>query len=386
MAQDGRIGEPQRTRPGHGTAPPPAVAARQEIATHRVFFPAAMLLSAVEIPLWAALHRARPELAVWHAHEMLFGYALAVVTGFLLARLDRRTLAGLALAWLVARLAAPLGATVAAGIAALGFALGLGAIGARRFLRAARKGRNQMFAFMLLGMAAAEAVYQGGALGLMAGGEWRGALLMLDLVSLIMLQMGGRVIPAATAGALARRGIMLRDRVQPWVETALGALMVVVIAADQVAALSALAGGASVAAAALALFRLLRWRGWLAWRSADLLALHIGYLWLVLGLALKGLATLAPLIPLMAGVHAIAIGALGTLTLSMMLRTAAARGGAGLPSARVMVAAVALMGVSAGLRMLSAFGGSEVAITVAAGLWAAAMLLGLIQYGQRRSR
>jgi uncharacterized protein involved in response to NO len=335
-----------------------------------------MLLAALEIPVWAALYRGRPELAPWHAHEMLFGYALAVVAGFLVARLEWRLVVALATAWLIGRVAMPIGLSAVAAVAALGFALGLAAVAARRFLRAARKGRNRMFAVMLIGMGAAEALFQAGASGMIGDGEWRGILLMLDLLTLIMLQMGGRIIPAATAGALQRRGMALQNRVQPRVETALGTGMVAMILADQLPSVSALVGVAAGVTATLAGFRLLRWRGWIIWRQPDLFALHIGYLWLVVGLGLRAAAALLPEVPMMAGVHAISIGALGTLTTTMMLRTGAARGAEHIPSARIGVMA-ALVTIAALLRIFSASTGSPVGILVAAVCWTLALLVAL---------
>jgi len=349
--------------------------AADEVAAHLVLFPLATLLALVEIPLWAGLYRRHPELAAWHAHEMLFGYALAVVAGFLLARIDRRALAALVAAWLVARLAPWLGWPVVAGVAALGFAWGVTGITAARFFRAARKGRNRNFVIVLLGMGAAATLFQAGAAGLIRGGEWRGILLMLDLVSLIMLLMGGRVIPAATAGALARRKIVLRDRVQPWVEALLAVAMFSMAIADQTPLLAPLAGVAALLAAALAGFRLLRWRGWLVWRVFDLAALHLAYAWLVAGLALKGAAGLLPWFPAMAGIHAIGIGALGILTVTMMLRTnETRRRSAAMPGRRI--AGIALLLTLAGLlRIEAAFSGDQHDIWAAAGFWAAAMLV-----------
>jgi uncharacterized protein involved in response to NO len=250
------------------------------------------------------------------------------------------------------------------------------AIAARRFLRAARKGRNRMFAVMLIGMGAAEALFQAGVSGAVGDGEWRGILLMLDLLSFIMLQMGGRVIPAATAGALQRRGIALQNRVQPRVETAVGAGMVAMILADQLPVASPLVGIAAGFTAALAGFRLLRWRGWTTWRQPDLFALHVGYGWLVVGLALRAAAALLPPMPIMAGVHAVSIGALGTLTTTMMLRTGAARDGKHVPSGRIGVV-TAFITVAALLRILSASTGSPAGIIAAASFWTAALLAAL---------
>jgi uncharacterized protein involved in response to NO len=177
-----------------------------EVSGHLVFFALALAAAALLVPLWAALDRPHPELAPWHGHEMLFGYAPAVLAGFLLARLSRRFLAILVAAWLAARLAPPLGWPLLGGIASLAFVTVVSGTAAWPFLRAARKGRNRAFAAILLGIAVAELAYQAGAAGVLAGGEARGLLLMQDLLTLLLLQMGGRIIPAATAGALARRG------------------------------------------------------------------------------------------------------------------------------------------------------------------------------------
>lgn len=352
----------------------------REVATHRVFFPLAMLLAAVEIPIWVGLYRTRPDLGPWHAHEMLFGYALAVVAGFLLTPLDRRLLAGLVAMWLLARLALAIGWPVLGGIAALGFTWGVTGLAAARFLRGARKGRNRIFVVLLLGMGAAEALFLAGGTGLLDGGAWRGILLMLDLVSLIMLQMGGRVIPAATAGALHRRNLVLRDRVQPWVETAIGAAMLVVVLGDQLPALAGLGGEAGLLAAILAGLRLLRWRGWLIWRSVPLAALHLGYVWLVVGLGLKAAAAFLPGLPLMAGIHALGIGALGCLTVTMMLRTDATRQRSGPMPSRRIAWAVMLLSLAGALRIAAAFDGNQHGFWAAAGFWTAAILVTASRY------
>jgi uncharacterized protein involved in response to NO len=90
---------PQRRRPSG-----------RRIAAHRWFFPAALSLACAGIPLWTAVYAGwtawPPLAAAWHGHEMLFGYALAVVAGFLLARLDRSELALMLGTWLLARVVA----------------------------------------------------------------------------------------------------------------------------------------------------------------------------------------------------------------------------------------------------------------------------------------
>jgi uncharacterized protein involved in response to NO len=350
----------------------------RELPAHRVFFPLAMALAAVVVPAWAALYRDRPDLAPWHAHEMLFGYGFAVVAGFLLARLRWQTLAALIAAWLAARAGLALGNPAVGAIGALGFVLAVAGIAAQRFLRAARKGRNRVFAVILLAMAAAETLFQAGTLGLLGDGEQRGILLMLDLLTLIMLQMGGRVIPAATAGALQRRGIELKNRVQPRLEAAIAVAMLAMMLADQIPGLARVGGIAAACAAALAAVRMARWRGWLARGDPALTGLHVAYAWLVCGLALKAGAALGAEIPAMAGVHALGIGGLGTMTTVMMLRTTITRESAkhGFPP-RIAAIIVALIAVAALLRIVGTFLSGPGWLIGAAAAWTVALLLAL---------
>jgi uncharacterized protein involved in response to NO len=346
-------------------------------SAHRLFFPAAILWGLLAVPAWLLLYRERGDLLFRHGHAMLLGYGLAVAAGFLLARVTRHQLLALLVAWLVARLAPLSGATLVGAVGGLSFVALLAATGAARFLHGAKKGRNRVFALVLLGFALAEALYQAGALGFLADGEARGDALALDLLTLLMLQMGGRLIPAATAGALHRRGkrLEIENRVQPAVETGLTLLMVLVMLGDQVAALSIAAGGAAVLAAALTALRLARWRTLEIRRIPDLLGLHLGYGWLALGLALKGAAFITMSVPAAAGDHALGVGAMGTLTLVVMARTAATRRipNAAMPPIIGLVAG--LLGLAALLRVLGTFTPAPLPIWSAGTAWSAAFLV-----------
>jgi uncharacterized protein involved in response to NO len=136
--------------------------------------------------------------------------------------------------------------------------------------------------------------------------------------------MGGRVIPAATAGALHRRGQQLQSRVQPNLERATLASLAVVIVADLLS-WSAIAAAAVLLAGALTAVRLARWRTAAILDTPELWSLHVGYAWLALGLLGKGGAMLIDRALVIDLQHALTIGGLGTLTMVMILRTSAAR-------------------------------------------------------------
>jgi uncharacterized protein involved in response to NO len=175
-----------------------------------------------------------------------------------------------------------------------------------------------------MGFLLAEVIYRGGQLGLLPEGERQGLMLAVDLVTLLLVLMGGRVIPAATAGALHRRGQQLRSRVQASLERATLASLMIVIVSDLLLLWGVAAAGA-LSAGVLTALRLARWRTLAIRDQPALWTLHLGYAWLALGLLAKGIGSLIDRELLIDLQHALTIGGLGTLSLVMILRTSAAR-------------------------------------------------------------
>jgi uncharacterized protein involved in response to NO len=285
----------------------------------------------------------------WHAREMLFGFALAVVAGNQLGPAGARRVALLFGAWVLARaasLAAPGTYVFAAANAA--FALALALQVAPRLARAAKKWRNRALPAILVALCAAAAVV-----------EVRIAVLLL---AALMLFMGGRILAPAVAGQLQRQGVRLGPRVQPRLE---GALLVAMIASLAWTPFCAAAG-------ILAAIRMARWRLWALRGRPDLLCLAAGYAWLAAGLVAYG-ATLDT-----RALHLITVGALGTLTLNVMAMSwllAARRDPA---RSRLTVAGTLLIAAAAVLRVSGFF-------TAAALCWSAAYLLLLALFFRRTS-
>jgi uncharacterized protein involved in response to NO len=225
----------------------------------------------------------------WHAHEMLFGFALAVVAGNQLGPATGMRTGVLFGLWLLARgafLVSPTSTTAAVVNAA--FAAALAVQAAPRLLRSAKKWRNRALPAILVALCVAAAVF-----------HVRTAVL---LFAALMLFMGGRIIAPAVAGQLQRQGVRLGPRVQPRIEGALLILMVVGL----------LWTPACAAAGGLAALRIWRWRLWALRGRPDLLCLAAGYAWLAAGLFLFGFLQTTSL------VHLITVGALGTLTFNVM--------------------------------------------------------------------
>lgn len=345
---------------------------------HRLFFPAAALYAAVSVPAWVAGYLGWLDpgrlgtgwTAALHAHEMLMGYALAVVGGFLLTR-PSRTVLGIAFAtWLAGRLAAVSGLPpVLAAPLALSYPVVLFVVAGVPFLRAAKSGHNAVFGPLIGAFALAEALVWWG-----SDGGRAGALFALHLVGLLMLIMGGRIVPSATAGEVRRQGGAPVERLQPqleWVGVAGAVLAAVTVAAD---ALPWAGAAGAVLAGLTALARLSRWRGGAVRGRPDLWSLHLGYGWLGLGWLFLGVERVAPLAG-GAGWHVLGAGALGTLATAMMVRSTLQREALPPDFPRAATAAVGLVGLSAALRVAAASTAPGWLLPAAALAWMCANLL-----------
>lgn len=360
---------PQRARRGNRFAP-----------SHRVLFPLAAAFAALLVPWWVAVSLGAAPLcaacqpAARHAHEMVFGYALAVVAGFLVTKVSRAGLAFAVALWAIGRAAvlADLPQPIMA-LATLAFPVLLFAWAGLPFLMA-RKGHGVVMGILVGTFAGAEALYQAGTAGWLAGGESTGAGLALDLITALLFVMGGRVIPGAAAAAARACGVDLTHRVQPRLEWAGLAGMAVLAVGDLGGWPALIVPGATLAGTA-ALVRLARWRPWLARRRPDTWSLLLGYCWLGAGLLLRGLAEASNWLPPSGALHAITIGALGTLSLAMMVRVTAQREGRGAGFSRMAIIGVLLASLAAAARLGAAVAGEPIWLAAAGAAWSGAFLL-----------
>ncbi|GAB2800800.1 NnrS family protein [Halomonas shantousis] len=326
-----------------------------------LFFPAASLYAALLVPLslWAMFHR--PDLlpslnsGLGHARELLFGFALAVVAGYLLGPMPPYRLAALFLLWLGARVSYLLiPSSLLPSLLGAAFAVMLGALLLPRF-RTARKWRNRLLApllllICLLAVMAFGLAYTKTLTGLRYAVVHQAVLLL----ALLMLFMGGRVVAPAMAGYRLRRGEAVGARVQPRIEGLIMTGMLFSVLLSVWPSGRPWAGWALAGTGLLALVRLLRWQLWRCARRPDLLCLGIGYGWLAAGLLSNGTAQgVGQATPAL--LHIITLGALGTLTGVVMLRTAilqaAPRTEADLGRERIIVAFTLLIGMATLLRL-----------------------------------
>jgi uncharacterized protein involved in response to NO len=317
---------------------------------------------------------------VGHAHEMIFGFALAVISGNQLGPMNARHLTFLFMLWAGARIAflfAP--QSMAAMGANIAYAALLGGRLVPRLAGSAKKLRNMALPAVLSAICASAIALQ---LALRADsmpGIQAVVGVSVPLLALLMLFMGGRLIAAAVAGQLYRQGERPAARVQPGLEGGLivgmGTAALAAPFADSAWAAD-LEAGAAVGAGVLAAARLVRWRLWAVRDRPDLLCLAAGYAWLALGIALFGVSLAAGRYQL-AALHIIMVGSLGTLTLNVMAMTHSLKARKDPSRARLPVWATFLVGAAAAARVAAAFGvGDYRALLLTAALcWSGAFAL-----------
>lgn len=366
-------------------------------AGFRPFFLAAGLFAVLHVPLWLAqlaggLAPATPvDALLWHGHEMLFGFGGAVVAGFLLTAvpnwtasrpLSGRPLALLAGLWLAARLAFLCGRWLPGWLAPaldLAFPPLLAALLAGPLIRAG-KARNMIFLGLLAVLTLADALTLAEVAGLADSGRNGLSLAVFTLVLMIGI-VGGRIIPAFTQSGLQAAGIAWQSRRIPLLEPLALGLLAMVAAAQAWAPGSPAAALLCLAAAPLHALRLVAWQGWKTRRLPLLWVLHLGYLWLPLGLGAVGLAGLG-LIPLTyeTALHGLTVGAIGTMTLGVMSRAALGHGGRPLKAAPITVAAYLLVWSAAWARLAAPLGDGQDLLRLAGLLWTAGFALFVLAY------
>lgn len=358
----------------------------------RPFYLGAALFTALAIPVWVALFLGRMSLPLavapllWHAHEMLFGFAVAVIVGFLLTAGKAWTglatprgapLAGLAGLWLAARLAAVLGSYPVYAVLDL-LLLPLVAVVLTRILLQANNRRNLPLAGILLLLALANLAFHLSVTGWLDLSPLVPLHAALSLIVLIECVMGGRVIPAFTMGATPGMKITSRPALEKVTLAVTALALVLWVLAPQ----SGVTPPVLLTAAVLQVIRQVSWKPWVTRGRPILWILHAAYAWLAVGLLLLALAAWG-FVGATAGIHALAVGATGGLIIGMVTRTARGHTGRPLQASRAEVLAYGLVMAAALVRVLLpllAPGWLVAALVVSATAWSMAFAVYLAVY------
>jgi uncharacterized protein involved in response to NO len=331
----------------------------------RPFFLLAGVFAALFIPLWLFRLRGVAQAPTYldpttlHAHEMVFGFVVAVLAGFLLTAVgnwtQRETAVGmplLALAgtWLAGRAAMffsdalPRGLTAAVELAFLPALI----VTLARPLLAARSRRNLVMLAILGALFAADVVAHLAANGLLPLATARRACLVaIDVILLVISIMAGRVFPMFTKNATGAATI----RSVAWLDAAAIGGMAIATLLDTgwpEAQVTAFAFGVT---GVLTAARALHWGAHHSFRQPLLWVLHLGYGWLCLGLSFRALELFGVHGLRVLALHALTLGAIGGSTLGMMARVALGHTGRLLTAPRAMAWAFGAMNAATAARV-----------------------------------
>lgn len=361
----------------------------------RPFYCAGALFAVVGIALWLAAFAGLAPFdgylrgVYWHSHEMVFGFAVAVLAGFLLTAVRNWTglptptgaaLAGMALLWLSARILLVTGPVSLAVVVDVAF-LPVLMISVGLPVLHSRNRRNYKVIGIVAVVALAHAAFHLALLDRLP--PWLARVLMLatlDVIAILLALIGGRVIPAFTRNAVPGSD----PRHRPWLEFAAFASLGLVAVAGVVQGLvpfpDSVTASLLVVAAASHGYRLALWQPQRTIANPLLWMLPTAYAWLPLALCLRALGSFGIIAPGV-WVHALSAGAISALMVAMMMRSTLGHTGRPLVATRVDMTVFVLVQLAATLRVTAPWLGSyRTMILVSGGAWLLAFTVFLLRY------
>jgi uncharacterized protein involved in response to NO len=365
----------------------------------RPMFLAAGSWAVIALTLWLSMFIGYVQLPTrfgplsWHVHEMLFGFVMAAVTGFLLTAIPNWTgrlpvrgvrLAALATLWLLGRLACLVSADLPGWLAVLidlSFPVTLLLVAVVEII-AGKNWRNLPMMAPLAVFVVANLLMHLESLNapVPSGLGWRlGIAAPIILISVI----GGRIIPSFTRNWLFKRKSARLPGPATHFDTACVAVLALAFILWAFVPDHYVTGALLIVAALLNAVRLSRWAGWASWPEKLLFILHVSYAWTALGTALLGLSIFNIGVPTSSAIHALTAGAIAVMILAVMPRVTLGHAGRDLIAGRATVAIFVLINGAAVFRICASWQPALMAalLLVAGALWIAAFGLFEMIYG-----
>lgn len=303
---------------------------------YRPFFILAATASLFYMTIWTAFYTFHFNLnfenispTMWHAHEMLFGYAMAVITGFLLTVekywlgyviKTKSVLVSLVILWLLARVSISIAVItdfpreIGANLDCLFFIV-LTVRVSYPIIKIQAWGKMVPSAHLAV-ITAGNVLFYLGLFGLLSNGQYWGLYAALYAVISLILIMGRRMIPIFT-----RNGLQFKFEPRNWRVIDISAMLFFVLFFISVLFIT---DGriASIISGILALILSIRLYGWYSgkiWTKPLLWVLFVAYGWIAVGFALKFLSLYFN-IPGFLSLHSFTYGGIGIMTMGFMCR------------------------------------------------------------------
>ena len=351
----------------------------------RPFFLGGAIWAAAMVPLWAAEYFGWSSIAhgmTGHAHEMLYGFLAAIICGFALTAIPNWTgrspvsgggLAALFALWGVGRISYLVFAGIWAELVDLAFLIVLALVVIRE-IATGKNWRNLPVAVLITLFAISHIVFH--------QPEMNAAAIRatFGVAAVLIALIGGRIVPSFTHNWLAANSHPAANRmVSPMkiVDMLVIALTAAALLGWVVLPFHPFVGVLLVLAGLGQLYRLARWQGLATFREPLVWSLHAGFYWLFAALVLIGGAIVWPqAIPPAAGLHAMAAGLIGSMTLAVMTRASLGHTGRPRSASALTTTVFGLVHAGAVLRVAAAFNANDPAsLIAAASLWSGAFAL-----------
>lgn len=329
-------------------------------AGHRPFFLFTALSGVFFIAAWVLAYLGYLDLSTnWHGHEMVFGFAGAAISGFLMAAVPKWTssksfqgpqVVYLAIVWLIGRI----GFLISEILPDLFYLAWLDMLFlpfisvmiAKLILGSGNK-RNFIVPFILFSWAGVNVAYH---FIDPTSAMHAGVYLVVAIAALI----SGRVIPSFTQNALRMKFQKEVSCATPsWTHPAILVLILLITLGELIGIADVLSGTLAALSALVLFYRMLGWHSLKTGFSPIVWVLHAAYIWLPIGFSLKAISDLTGLVEPNAALHGLTAGGIGMLILAVGSRAALGHSGRPLKAANLTVASYILVFSAAIVRVVN---------------------------------
>jgi len=335
----------------------------------RPFFLLNSLFAIIVVSLWVmALHGSKLALVpasmpYWHGHEMVVGFGMAAVAGFVLTAVATWTgrapvqgmwLGVLVFSWLAGRLTMMAVTQLPYWLVAsidMVFPFLLAVLMGKEVVGGGNR-RNYPIVGLILVLATLNLLYHLGSMRVLPGVDRLALYLLIHLLLLMITIIAGRIIPNFTANWLRARGHERLPGNHPLIDRITIAATIATGVSVSLTPLGSVTGILAIVAALSHAIRLARWRGLSTTSEPLLFVLHVAYLWLPIGYALTALAAFGLVFPTTAALHALTMGGIGNMILAVTSRVALAHTGRALHASRLIVLAYVILSAAVIVRVL----------------------------------
>lgn len=335
----------------------------------RPFFLLNSLFAIIVVSLWVmALHGSKLALVpasmpYWHGHEMVVGFGMAAVAGFVLTAVATWTgrapvqgmwLGVLVFSWLAGRLTMMAVTQLPYWLVAsidMVFPFLLAVLMGKEVVGGGNR-RNYPIVGLILVLATLNLLYHLGSMRVLPGVDRLALYLLIHLLLLMITIIAGRIIPNFTANWLRARGHERLPGNHPLIDRITIAATIATGVSVSLTPLGSVTGILAIVATLSHAIRLARWRGLSTTSEPLLFVLHVAYLWLPIGYALTALAAFGLVFPTTAALHALTMGGIGNMILAVTSRVALAHTGRALHASRLIVLAYVILSAAVIVRVL----------------------------------